>query len=125
MAFLNYTLNSISIITQHHPSMDLALFHRCWFPDQLSIFIKQFFLIVPHRINTLSSHLCGDHDPNSSINKLWIPCTSLDFYCHLTFICYCINIYIGVYLFIPNILFFVDVDKVGLLSSIQCSRHSS
>ena len=94
--FLNYTLNCISILSQHHPSINLALLHRCWFPDQLSIFIKQLFLIAPHRINNLSSHLCGDHDLNSNIFKLYTSLDLLDLYCHLTSK-YCINIYIGVY----------------------------
>ena len=36
------TLNAISIITQHHPSKLFPFLHRCWFPGQLPIFIKQF-----------------------------------------------------------------------------------
>ena len=111
--FLNYTLNFISILSQHHPSINLTLLHRCWFPDQLSIFIKQLFLIAPHRINTLSSHLCGDHDLNSNINKL---CTSLDELLLIFIVISLPNIvliFILMFIFLPNILFFVDVDKVG------------
>ena len=122
IAFLNYTLNALSIRSHHRPPKYLGVFP---FLQRVLASLPTVYLhqtIIPH-CSSQNQHLEFTSMlwswSNFNINTCGCHAPFLIFTMTFTSICNCVYIYINVYLFLQNILFFVDVDKVVLLSHIK------